>query len=72
MTLPELGTIYHLIRLAFPFMRTEIMVPETDRNEFLGILIRKKFHIGERCLLPNLSEMIHDLVFQNADEPVSL
>src|SRR5206468_4175275 len=29
--LPEFGTMHHLIRLGFPFVRTEIMVPETDR-----------------------------------------
>src|SRR5437763_1381311 len=28
--LPEFGTMHHLIRLGFPFMRPVIVVPETD------------------------------------------
>src|SRR5215831_1841679 len=70
--LPEFGTMHHLIRLGFPFMRPEVVIPKTYRHEFLRKLIGKKFHIGKRCLSPKLPEMIHNLVFQNADEPASL
>src|SRR5215467_7229008 len=31
--LPELGTMHHLIRLGFPFMRPEVVVPKTGRYE---------------------------------------
>src|SRR5262245_15718380 len=30
--LPELGAMHNLIRLGFPFMRPEIMIPKTDRH----------------------------------------
>ena len=41
--LPELGTMHHLIRLGFPFMRPEVMIPKTDRYELFRKLIGKKF-----------------------------
>src|SRR5437773_7869640 len=28
--LPEFGTMHHLIRLGFPFMRPEVVIPKTD------------------------------------------
>src|SRR6516165_11076789 len=31
--LPELGAMHDLIRLGFPFVRSEIMIPKTDRHE---------------------------------------
>src|SRR5436190_11737404 len=40
--LPELGTMHHLIRLGFPFMRSEVMIPKADRYELLRKLIRQK------------------------------
>src|SRR5215467_3073990 len=67
--LPKLTAMHHLVRIGLPLMRPKIMVPKTDGHEFLRKLIGKKFHIGERCFSPNLPEMIHDLVFENADEP---
>jgi hypothetical protein len=70
--LPELAAMHHLVWLWFPFVWPEVVVPKTDRHEFLRKFIGKKFHIGERCLSPKLPEMIHNLVFQNADEPASL
>ena len=41
--LPELGTMHHLVRLGFPFMRPEVMIPKTDRYELFRKLIGKKF-----------------------------
>ena len=41
--LPELGPMHHLIRLGFPFMRPEVMIPKTDRYELFRKLIGKKF-----------------------------
>src|SRR5262245_35359308 len=61
--LPELGTMHHLIRLRFPLVWTEIVVPKADRHEFLRKFTRKKFHVGKRCFSPHLPEMIHNLVF---------
>src|SRR5882757_3538182 len=48
--LPEFGAMHYLIRLGFPFMGPEVVVPKTCPHEFLRKLIRKKFHVGERCL----------------------
>ena len=62
--LPELGTMHHLIRLGFPFMRPEVMIPETDRYELFRKLIRKKFHVGERCLSSKFPKMITILFFR--------
>src|SRR5262245_10688052 len=60
--LPEFSAVHHLVRLRFPFVRTEIVVPKTGWHEFLRKFIRKKFHVGERCLSPKLAEIIDDFV----------
>src|SRR5262245_21864322 len=61
--LPELSAMHHLVRFGLPLMWPKIMVPKTDRHEFLRKFIGKKFHVGERSLPPTLSEIIYDLVF---------
>ena len=50
--------MHHLIRLGFPFMRPVIVIPKTASDEFPRKLIRKKFHVGERCLPAKLPKPI--------------